>query len=273
MNDLETCVSLLKDFNVDKLDNNLDNITTYNLFNTLHDKKYGELQNLDDSDKFDPDNSEIAKAIYYIVWHKQLPRIELSQIGTGKLYRGDTLNTFNTLFSKNYERLNEFGGDSSSLIEKVKEFEKIYFCIGNFVLLPNISVIPDGYKKTETLNTYRGSFIRWKDYFDKFLYELDLCMSTSSGSKKDNGLFQLYQANDFYFNKFDTIEKFSALNFLEMYFSTDKKNLLPFNNGLTNWNKNRSNDYIDFCLKYIELSKEIINYRGNKIVTILRKFI
>jgi hypothetical protein len=271
MNDLEICVSLLNDFINDKLDNNLDNILSYNLFNTLHEKKYGELQNLGNPEKFDPDNSEIAKAIYFIVWHTQLPKIELSQIGTGKLYRGDTLNTFNTLFSRNFERLNKFGGDSISLIEKAKEFKKLYFCIGNFVLLPNKSVILEGFKRNETLNTYRGSFIRWKDYFDKFLYELDLCINVSSD--KDKGLFQIYKANDFYFNKFDTIDKFSTLNFLEMYFTADKKNLLPFKEGLTNWNKDRSNEYIEFGHKYIELSQEIIRTRGIQIVNILKKYI
>lgn len=273
MNDLETCVSLVRDFQIEKLGNNLDNLEKYNLYNTLYDKKYGELQNIGNPEKFDPDNSEIAKAIYFIVWHKQLPEIELSQIGTGKLYRGDTLNTFNTLFGKNYKRLNEFGSSNSILMQKVKEFEQLYFCIGNFILLPNISAIPDGYKNPVTLNTYRGSFIRWKDYFDKFLYELEHCMNTTSDIIKDKGLYHLYKANEFYFNKFDTMEKFVTLNFLEMYFPMDKTNLLPFKNGITNWNKNRCNEYIDFSLKYIELATDIIKVRGNKIVKILREFI
>ncbi|WJV18975.1 hypothetical protein QU593_00270 [Rossellomorea marisflavi] len=88
-------------------------------------------------------------------------------------YRGDTLNSFHTMFgkevtsdggSRRFKGVEKYLSDQP-LREIVNRYHQTYHTVGNFIPLPN--------KKLErhTFNTYRG--VKYGDYFDLFLKRLE----------------------------------------------------------------------------------------------------
>lgn len=86
---------LVKQFISDKLKNNIENLKTYDFSELRKDAKYGC-----QSSYFRAADTEIAKAIFCLVWGEDFPNVNLDTIGEGKTYVGAELNSFNTLFSK-----------------------------------------------------------------------------------------------------------------------------------------------------------------------------
>lgn len=241
----------------------LEDIPNFNFLNLENDSIYGC-----PGRSFDCDDTNLSRVIYYIVWH-DLPEMELSEIGTGKKYRGDTLNTFNTVFSKDLSRAELLSDNNIQLLDEAESFRSKCYSLGNFSLLPNLSI--DGIEnKSTTINLYRGNWLVWKDFYDKFLFELKLCLSDSNNANAF--LDELVKENSFYFNSIDTIEKFIDINFLDSY--TDKntsqiKELFDVNFYL--WKKNPG-EYIRFARNYINISCNIIDERGEKIYRKLKTF-
>ena len=97
MTDLLKCYNLLQDFIEEKLEGNIENFKYYNFMNLENDNKFGKCSKLGNS--FDPDDSEIARTVYYLIFNKKVHDTDLdflfSDIGTNKKYQGDTINTFN----------------------------------------------------------------------------------------------------------------------------------------------------------------------------------
>ena len=108
------------------------------------------------------------------------------------MYRGDTINSFNTTFGKEvategFAGLNRFKPDEN-LQQRVLKFHSLHHTIGNFIVLPNAR------DNRHTLNTFRGSYYQWRDYVDKFIKALHLLLTDPQ--RTDNGLFhQLIEAN------------------------------------------------------------------------------
>lgn len=206
MTDLFQCCNFLKDFISEKLDGDIENFKQYNFLLLENDKKFGRCSEFGTG--FDPDDTEIARAVYYLLFSNKVHDTDLdfsfSDIGTHKKYRGDTLNTFNTLFGENMERAVKYSNNDTAFIKDVEQFKNKCYVLGNFTMLPNL------YASGQTINLYRGNWNTYKDYFDVFLYELNRCYEDAPD--KDKTLSELMKANSFYFDIVNSIELFKRYN-------------------------------------------------------------
>ncbi|MBR2425246.1 MAG: hypothetical protein IKB16_00750 [Lentisphaeria bacterium] len=197
----DTAIQLIKDFIAEKLSGDVNNITTFD-FRTLEDsEKFGCPQRY-----FDCDDTEIMRAIYVVLWGELLPGLSMNNFGYRRQYRGDTMNTFHTMFGRELEGRPGFFaglekyGPSEELREKVRNFSKLCSSVGNYVVLPNY------YTGGTTMNLYRGTN-QWHDFFDCFLLELYQVL-TGIG-KQDTRLVELVKSNDFCFRKFRSEKGFA----------------------------------------------------------------
>lgn len=202
---------------------------------------------------FDYDDTNLARSIYFIIWN-DLPEMDISEIGTGKKYRGDTLNTFNTMFSADLSRCDILSGGNKELCNKAEAFRDICYSLGNFSVLPNI------YNTKTTINLYRGKWQVWQDFYDRFLKELNLCLPESNNA--DEILAGLVKANSFYFSQIDCISKFANTNFVTPYFTENGAVKELFKHDFYGW-KSDPKAYIDFANFYIDKSTEIIKFRAD----------
>lgn len=258
--DRHNCKKLLTEFINDHLAGDIEKLHHFNFTQLINCKKYGASKH-----GFDSDNAKLANTIYYLIWEKKLPELELKEIGTGKKYRGDTLNTFNTLF----KGIDKFCPDKEFL-SNVKEFKSKYVSIGNFMLMPNVSILAG--KATRTINTYRGTN-SWRDYFDRFLWELNVFYSTNG--ECDKSLSDLIESNRFYFNEINTIERFINVNCLGSYLDTSGKIKVFFDPYLYHWKYKKITDevkdfYFQFSKKYMKEASKIIDNRSTIMVSHLK---
>ena len=85
---------LVAQFIEEKLEGDINRLATFPLGNLRNDKVYGC-----PGRNFDSDDTELMKAIYCLVFGDVWENLSMGNLGDGKL-RGDTLNTYNTLFSQ-----------------------------------------------------------------------------------------------------------------------------------------------------------------------------
>lgn len=257
---------LLLDFIQEKLNGQLDNIRTF------------DFKSLRDSDKFgcpgryfDCDDTEIMRAIYVVLWEDVLPELSMDTLGNTGKYRGDTMNSFHTMFGREipdkpgfYAGLEKYH-PSDELRERVSEFGNKYCStVGNFVVLPNL------YARDTTLNFYRGTN-QWHDFFDRFLIQLKNVLCDCG--EKDLLLDELVKANAFCFDKFKGDEGFQALErtlFLEDYCDSvfSPQIVFPMN---YHWkNPADAETYFRDAQSYLEKSVRIISSRSQKITDVLQ---
>lgn len=270
------CKNLIIDFIDEYLNGNIDALKTFDFAELANDKKYGC-----PGRGFDCDDTNLIRAICFIVWENVLPELDFYQIETGKRYRGDTLNTFATLFGKKIGK-NLYAGaekfsDDDCFRASVDNFYKTYHTIGNFVLMPNIAletIKEDKIASSTTINLYRGT-CSWRDYFDRFLLELKYCLTDDN--KKDAVLTSLIERNRFYFYffNFDLME-ISRINFFDPYFTLNGEVCEFFAPYEYHW-RNKSTpteaqrtEYVNFANNYMSKAQEIINYRADKIINELK---
>lgn len=271
---------LLNNFIYEKLSGDIDRLVSFNFSELKNDKKYG----CPDRD-FDEDDTELAKSIYYLLWGGEvlpmkLPELTYDQIGTGKKYRGDTLNTFNTLFGGeniyDYDGIQETGfahtikiikqKSDNVFVNRIYYFKNECYTIGNFSVLPNNSITIDN-NKTTTINCYRGVGSGWSDYYDRFLLELKKCLENAPD--KDKTLDKLVKANSFYFDNVNSIEKFCKVNLLYSFYLENKSlNLFPKKYTFKNIN---ADDYEEFASEYMAKSEHTILLRSLYIITVLKR--
>jgi hypothetical protein len=201
----------------------------------------------------------------FLIWEGKLPELtSFTQIGSGELYRGETINTFNTLFGK----VGQFKDyiDDNDLIARIDDFKERYVSIGNFMLMPSYSY------NNSTINSYRGKFYLWRDYFDKFLFELDKCLPGNI-KESDETLLTLVNSNRFYFDDINSIEIFCERNYLNSYL-VNKQVQLFFEQRL-NWQIENTDEekqkYAKFARNYINKANEIIDERSSIIMDIIKK--
>ena len=78
----------------------MNNLIVYRELSSLeNDEKYGQQPEND----FDADDCQLSRAIYVVVWGDRMPYLNMLSIGRGRSYRGDTMNTFNTIFGREIE--------------------------------------------------------------------------------------------------------------------------------------------------------------------------
>ena len=262
----EKTKNLLQDFIQEKLDGKLDNIRTFDFKSLRGDDKFGCPGRY-----FDCDDTEIMRAIYVVLWEDALPGLSMDTLGNTGKYRGDTMNSFHTMFGREIpERPGFYAGlekyhPSDELRDRVREFGN-RFCstIGNFVVLPNL------YVRDTTLNFYRGTN-QWRDFFDRFLIQLRnvLC----DHDEKDPLLEELVKANAFCFDKFRGNEGFQILErtlFLEDYCDSGHapKIIFPMN---YHWkNPADAETYFRDAESYLEKAERIICRRSTVIRDLLQ---
>ena len=265
VNDFLKAKNLVQEFTAEYLDADIDNLASFDFYLLEQDKRFGC-----PGRNFDPDDTNIAKALYIIIWSDLIPNLSFDNIGTGCLYRGDTLNTFNTLFGKDYNGIRKYTNDIV-FIKSVEAFKKTCFSIGNFLPLPN-KTIEIG-NTTHTINTLRGTN-SWRDYQDKYLLELKKCLENEFD--KDIFLCSLIDKNNFYFELLEnSFENYIKINFLTDYVNNnDIKGM--FSPYLYHWmNKNISEldkqQYISFAQNYIECCTKIITNRAKILISVLKQ--
>lgn len=271
----------------EKLGGNIDDLMTYNFLELYRnkDKTYvGATIKKDAENEFSPDQTKLANAIYYILWHEFIgKRYLLVDDGNDpSWYSGDALNTFKPLFghydkddAKSCPRIPNPLKSDNSFMDKVTHFhEAVCFTLGNFSFLPKNGKTKNG---KCSINVYRGNFIKWRDYYDIFLDELEKVFSDAKD--KDATLTDLVAANNFYFDLFKvdgklSIEKFKTVNFLETYYdesNVDLKYIKAQPVAKRNFDEKTAPDcYKDFAEHYINFCESAIKYRGKKMLGALR---
>ena len=252
---IDTCKQIVTEFiNSKYLNGDINKLISFS-FSDLYDDNYFGCKNR----YFDEDDTDLAKAIMYLIWFDKIPDLAFDDIGTGKNYRGDTLNTYNTLFGRNnqYEKYIT----NSSLKALILQFKKKYVTLGNFMLMPNITK-----QSQKSINCYRGFNSGWYDYFDLFLNELDKCFNKLEGN--NTFLSALVKENSFYFKRINNIKIFCEINYLDSYLLNEKVKIL-FNPYIYHWKYRYIDEkiqklYSEFVRKYIRQVNDIIDFRSKK---------
>lgn len=262
---MEHSTQLLKSFVTEKLSGALENLREFD-FRTLKDsEKFGC-----PGRNFDCDDTEIMRAIFVLLWGETLPGLRMNNFGYRKQYRGDTVNTFHTMFGRELPaRPGFFAGlekyhPSEELREKVRRFHKLCSNVGNYVVLPNY------FAEQTSLNCYRGTN-DWHDFFDLFLIELHKVLTESGVA--DKTLKELVKTNDFCFSHFQGDTGWRRLT--EALFLTDycapggaPRKLFLLN---CHWlNEKAPNAHFQSAALYLEKTEQIIRARAEKIITALR---
>ena len=249
-------------FVAQRLENDIDKLVSYNFMALETDKVFG---NKDDRE-FDCDDCELSRAVFTLIWGESLPGLT-GELGRGKKWRGDTMNSFRTVFGAEtngtFRGVAKFKAEKE-LLETARLFNIRYHTIGNFTPLPNY------WNKAGTLNTYRAG--PWKDFFDAFARELRLCMMNASGADKD--LDTILVSNRHFFETRRTEADFVAFartSLWDDYLDADGRPVAVFEPCWW-WDRTLSRkDYIDRATKYATKAMEIIERRGRKIVDLLKK--
>ena len=266
-NDFIHCKNFINEFIGKQLNGDIHALLDFDFTSLRYDKRFGC-----NGRNFDCDDTNVTRAICFLLWGETYPDITLSDIGTGKKYRGDTLNTFRTVLGAYLtEQCSCVGIERSNASERLRalaiKFYTIYHSIGNFILLPNIAESDN--KRAYTLNTYRGT--AYKDYFDSFLQQLDMCLSAGNGDPRLN---TLVHRNEFFFSWLNTnggLKHFRKLCWLEDYFADDKPQAVfsPYVYCLRKkqeWTELEKSYYIEHIEKYLLKATAIIKNRAKKMI-------
>lgn len=232
-------------------------------------------------DNTDCDDTHLARIIYFLIHNDNktneyaLPGLnKLTDIGSGYKYkyRGDTLNTYATLFGNKDQGVEKFFTECTQEYKNIiKDYRRKYVTIGNFWLLPAATVrLNTDNAKWDSINSYRGKNEKYRDYFDLFLYNFinQLDFQQWKDDAKD------------YFEVLKNKDEFIKINMLEKYLNSNTKQISAnlFRHKDTNapyyWNKEENIDpkyYRKFAFKYIKKSTKIIDYRAEQICKRLKE--
>lgn len=228
------------------------------------------------SKDWDCDDTRLARIVYFLIHREEenneyaLPHlINFSDLGSGceYKYRGDTINTYSTLFGNENQGYEIFFKLCNVEDERVANFRKTYVTMGNFMLLPATTI------HRISMNSYRGSNKHYRDFFDLFISRL---------MSKDCIDFKLWKEQEElkdYFNFMKDKGKFIKANILEDYFNMETQQAISnlFEHKDTEapycWFTNNNIEdtkYREFALNYIDKATEIIKHRACKISNLLK---
>ena len=254
----------LKRFIDERLGGNLDALVDFDVATLEGDPVYGNLDGRD----YDSDDSDFSRAVFTIVFGDRLPNL-IGNLGTGRRWRGDTMNTFHTTFGRPVEGPIPYRGllyrdPDPDFLARVEAFHSLYHAIGNFTPLPNLS------HEKKPLNTYRAG--DWKDYFDRFLIGL---RTELMGQGTDTFFASIVQANDWFFGSRrseDAFREFACISLWDDYLDADGIPIerFPFQFW---WDKDQTDAeaYKANADRYIEEASRLIRARGRRMVAILRE--
>ena len=252
---------LVAQFVEEKLEGDINHLATFPLGNLRNDKVYGC-----PGRNFDSDDTELMRAIYCLVFGEVWENLSMDNLGEGKL-RGDTLNTYNTLFSQPWnEKFTAIWNPDDGLKAKMKEFQTTCYTIGN------MAVLPDRRIGEWSINKHRGCHNEWHDYEDRFV---DALYKVLTGDPdRDLDLEELVELNKEDFKPFygkDGWIRFVEGNILKDYVDT---NFVPIirSKGYTYWRGGYTNHdrFIAECHRYIDESIRIISNRAMIIIERIR---
>lgn len=256
-------LQLLNDFIDEELPNKtIDDLKKYSFWGIKNQKKFGNKKSYPDGDC-----TQIVYAIDYLLYDN-LPEFKISDTLEAENYTGETINTFNTLFSRAPEQRKRitvlFGEDWKKIQDEEQgecpfadDFYHVYQRLGNFMLLPSKTIF---YR--QSINKYKG-FCK-KDYFDLFFRELKELLSLNGEKKNSSTLLRLLEKNNFYF-KDKKADDFLKDFYLECY--------KDFNLGEEYFSSRDSlkEQYKKFALNYVEKATEFINLRSKKLMDKLKE--
>ena len=273
----EKALGLLKCFIKEKLEDDIDNLKKYSFWGILEDKGYNKCFNGVSSNEkdFDGDRTKIVYAIDYLLYDN-LPEFKISDTLEAENYTGETINTFNTLFSRLPEQREKikalFGEDWKKIQDEDKDtdffaddFYHVYQRLGNFMLLPSKTIF---YR--QSINKYKG-FCK-KDYFDLFFRELKELLSLNGEKNNSSTLLRLLEKNNFYF-KDKTAEVFLEDFYLKGYDDFKLGNEVHYYHRYKNLFSDDSlkEQYKKFALDYVEKATKLINARSERLVEVLKE--
>ena len=252
---------LVAQFIEEKLEGDINRLATFPLGNLRNDNTFGCPNR-----NFDSDDTELMRAIYCLVFGETWENLSMDNLGDGKL-RGDTLNTYNTLFSQPWnEKFTAIWHPDEKLLSKMKEFQTTCYTVGN------MAVLPDRRFGEWSINKHRGCHNEWHDYEDRFLDALYKVLTEDSD--RDLDLEELVELNKEDFKPFygkDGWIRFVEGNILKDYVDT---NYIPIihSKGYTYWRGGYTNHdrFIAECHRYIDESTRIINNRAMIIIERIR---
>jgi len=258
---------LLLQFTAEELDGDWEKLKDFDFLELKHSKVYGC-----PGRGFDCDDTNLARAIYALVWGGTFKDLTSHNQGRGMPYRGDTMNSFHTMFGRElkdspglFAGFEKYAPDDA-FRERVKTFHRRYHSIGNFVVLPNLPV-----DNGDTINLYRGTHPAWRDYFDRFLIHLDRCFCDSP--EQDPGLRQLVKKNDFFFQPFrgsGKLHRLAEICLWEDYLGDDGSPTQIFE-FYFHWKKSDNHDaYFKAAKLYLEESLRIIDRRTARMIATLK---
>lgn len=250
-------IELITLFIEEKLDGDVNRLATFPLGSLRYDDTYGCPNR-----KFDSDDSELMRALYCVVFDDVWKHISMDNLGDGKL-RGDTLNTYNTLFSQPWnEKFTAIWHPDEELTAKMKAYQTTCYTIGN------MAVLPDRRIGEWSINKHRGCHNEWHDYEDRFLDALHKVLI--GDSDRDLDLEELVELNKEDFMPFygkDGWIKFVEGNILNDYVDADYVPIIR-SKGYTYWRGGYTNHdrFLQECHRFIDESTEIILHRASIII-------
>lgn len=279
-------IRLINDFVNEFLEGNINRLKTFCFDSLEGNEKYGKPSMIKGRWNFDCDDTGLARAIYCVVWGYvfNLKSNEIGPWNSNRIpYRGDTMNSFNTLFGNDKNggfayRAKFYGLDEDIKIWKnIMGFKYQYHTIGNFILIANKG----------NVNVLRGNFFRFKDYFDLFLLEIKEYKKTSH-LKYEKGVKGALKQNSFYTQY--SMKEMKEIFYLDDYFDNEnpkefigisKKDRLKITaskeariNKKTNKQKSNyfsEHEYKQLANEYITKSEEVIANRADKIIEVLKE--
>lgn len=255
-------LDIIRSFVEERLEDDTSRLAKFPLGSLRNDETYGC-----PGRKFDSDDTELMRAIYCVVFGETWENLSMENSGEGKL-RGDTINTYNTLFSAPWkEKFTSIWNPGEELVAKIKTFHETCYTIGN------MTVLPDRRIGEWSINKHRGCHDEWHDYEDRFLVALYKVLMKQRDSDPD--LEELVHLNDKDFTPFYGEEgwrRFIGGNMLE-YYVDEKYHPVISSKGYTFWRGGYTNRERFFaeCHRYIDSSTEIINERAKRMIEMIKK--
>lgn len=236
-----------------KLEEKLKKFREFSFWDITDKQRYRNKRN-----DADGDCTNLAYAIAWCLWgddiRKCVENYTFEDLLIGKDFSGDTICTWNTLF--NDSRIFFLLEFSEIQLKQIQRFFKLYQSIGNFYLLPKETVKFNS--KNVSLNSYRGDYKGFKDYFDTFRDALI--------KKNDNTINSLIDKNNFFFNTDNSWEKLKETFDLQAAEKIRFKNHFKHSEFIQN-----QADYREHILEYTEKSIKMIEDRSKAIIEKLAK--
>lgn len=252
-----TTQELIQQFVTKRLDGDINNFVTYDLAQLEGDKTFGC-----PGRSFDCDDTNVARAVYCLVFGDVFPNLTMETL-QDRTYRGDTMNSFRTLFGKyteGYATCEDVYNIPQELADKIHRFSHTYHTIGNMLPLPNK-------KTTQNLNLMRSNL--WGDYFDRFLMEVRDYLWEDSYHEK---FTPLMEANDFAFEQYKGTEYGigELMEGLMLHGYTKGGSMLQFLLPIKLRKKVPEVLYLKHAEHYVDFCTELIEERGKMMTESLK---